>query len=511
MSEQISSNKKIAKNTILLYTRMLVTMLVSLYTSRVILRVLGVSDFGVYNVVGGFVAMLSYLKTAFVGGTQRFMSFTLGQKDFAKLKSVFNNSIIIFILLFTLTLLIAETFGLWFVNNKLAIDGGRICAANWVYQCSLISLGFTLMTVSYNASIIAHEHMRVYAYVSIIETFLKLGIVFLLVWSPYDKLIFYSILHLLISISIFVFYRFYCRKMFIECVFHTRFDKNLFKEMFSYSWWHLIGNLGFTFKDQFSNIIMNMFLGTTINAARGIATQVNAAIMSFSNSLVLSITPPITKQYAAGNYKKSRSLVYSGSRFSTYFIALLGIPIILNIDFVLDIWLYEVPPFTSELTIVTIISSMFYAMSQTTSAAIQATGRIKAFQIGIAIIMLLELPFAYLALYKGLLPYWALMPAIFTNIIGFFYRTFLLSKSESEYTVGSFLRTVFLRCVIVIGICYIVGYFINSLFPVNFVSFIASSILVAISSSIIILLLGINTNERTLIINYVKMILRKNS
>lgn len=509
MKESLSSNKTIAKNTVLLYARMLVTMLVGLYTSRVVLRVLGVSDYGVYNVVGGFVAMLSYLKTAFVGGTQRFTAFALGQDDIPKLKSVFNNSIIIFILLSLLIVLVAESFGLWFVNNKLTIDENRMLAANWVYQCSLISLVFTLLSVTYNASIIAHEHMQIYAYVCIVETFLKLGIVFLLVLAPYDKLIFYSILNMLISCVVFLFYRYYCRQHFQECRYCISFDKGLFREMFSYSGWHLVGNLGFTFKDQFSNIILNIFLGTSINAARGLAGQVNGAITSFSDNLMMAITPPITKEYAAGNIDKSQKLVYAGSRYSTYLMALVAIPLILNIDFILDLWLDEVPPFTSELAVITLVASMFYAMSKTTSVGIQATGKIRAFQIGVAIIMLLELPVAYWILKQGYSPIWAVVPSIVTNIIGFFFRVYILKKLVPSYSIRSFITSVFIRCILVVALCYFVGYAINSLYTINLWTCLMSSIIFVILSGLIMFFFGINKEEKEWIVKYIKLSILK--
>lgn len=504
MDELISSKSKIAKNTVMLYIRMFVMMAVTLFTSREILRILGASDYGIYNVVGGFVSMLAFLRSAFVDGVQRFTAVSIGQKDNYRLHAVFNDAIIIFIILALILFIIGETVGLWFVSNKLTIADERLFAAKWVFHFSLLSLFFTFLTIPYNANIIAHECMDFYAYISVIEAIIRLLIVYLLVISSIDKLIFYAGLHFLVTALIFFAYRYYCRKKFAECIFKKKFDKPLFKEMCPYIGWHMVGNLGFSFKDQASNIVMNLFLGTAINAARGLAAQVNGAVNMFSNNLNMAIIPPITKAYASGDIIKSKSLVYTGARISTYLMAIIAIPIIINIDYILDIWLDEVPEYTSAFVIITIVASIFYSMTKTASAAIQATGNVKAFQVGISIIMLLEIPAAYVLLSNNVCPYYALMPAIATNIIGFFYRVYLLKQYVSEYSYKLFFFDVFMRCTMVVGASYFACYMINEMFSINFLTFCISSLISVAISSIVICFFGLNRIERRSFLNMIK-------
>lgn len=296
MSSLASNNKRIAKNTILLYLRMLLTIVVSLYTSRMILKILGVSDYGVYNVVGGIVAMLSFLNSALTAASQRFIAFELGRGDKEKLKTIFCTSVTIHAILALIIFIIAETVGLWFVNTHLNIEPARMIAANWVYQCSILTFMLTIISVPYNSCIVAHEHMNAFAYVSILEVILKLLIVYLLLVINSDKLITYGILVLCVAFIIRLIYGLYCKRHFEECKYRFIFDKTLFKEMFSFAGWSVVGNLGFSFKDQVANVILNIFFGTIVNAARGVALQVNGIISGFSVNFLMALTPQITKQ-----------------------------------------------------------------------------------------------------------------------------------------------------------------------------------------------------------------------
>lgn len=478
-------------------------MAVSLYTSRVVLQTLGVNDYGVYNVVGGFVAMLAYLNSVFVDATQRFIAYTLGENNKNKLSKVFTTSITIHIIIAGIILLIAETIGLWFVNTKLQIEPDRMIAANWVYQCSVLTLFVTIINVPHRACIVAHEHMHIYAYISIIEAVLKLGIVFLLLTISYDKLIVYAILHLIASIIIPACYSLYSIKHFSESKIGFAIDRSTFKEMASYACWVLVGNLGFSFKDQFSNIIMNLFLGTAINAARGVATQVNGIVTSFANNFLIALSPQITKQYASGNVVQSQKLVLAGARYSFYLMSILSIPLIVNIDYVLNLWLGVVPEFTSSFIIITLIAATYYASTRTLTTAIQATGNIKWFQIGISIIMLTELPIAYLMLSFDYPPYYALLPIILTNIIGFIYRLVIIKKQVPTYKIFSFIMEVLVKCTILMTVAYIISYFTSNLFVNNFITFLLSSFISIIVTSLIVYVLGITKNERKTVNNII--------
>ena len=305
MASGDSSNKRIAKNTLLLYFRMVLIIIVGLYTSRVVLNTLGVSDYGIYNVVGGIVSMLAFLNSAMVAASQRFISFELGTDDSERLKKVFCTSVSIHIVLALIIFLIAETLGLWFVNTHLNIPAERMGAANWVYQCSILTLMLTVVSVPYNSCIVAHEHMKAFAYVSILEAVLKLLVVYLLLVGAVDKLVLYAILVAAVAFVIRIIYGIYCKRHFEECTYRFVLDRKLFKEMFAFAGWSIIGNLGFSMKDQGSNIILNLFFGTAVNAARGIAMQVNGIISNFSNNFTMALNPQITKQYAAGGTKAS--------------------------------------------------------------------------------------------------------------------------------------------------------------------------------------------------------------
>lgn len=500
----ISSNKRIAKNTMMLYMRMILILGVTLYTSRVVLSTLGVNDFGVYNVVGGFVSMLAYLNAVFVGSTQRFMSFALGKEDRDRISATFATAKLTHIFIAIVILAVAETFGLWFINNKLVIDADRMVAANWVYQCSIASLLITIISIPYNSCIVAHEHMQVYAYVSILEVVLKLVILCLLLILAGDKLIIYAILQVIISLIVRFCYTFYCRRHFEECKVKPAIDKTLLKEMTSYAGWTALGSLGFSFKDQFSNIILNGFFGTTINAARGIAMQVNSAITSFATNFFMAISPQITKQYAAGNLEQSQKLVYAGSRYSFYLLSLLTIPVIINVDYILRLWLGTVPEYTASFLIITLTSSLIYSLTNATTTALQATGNIKVFQIGVSFILLLELPAAYIILKLGYPPYYALLPAIATNSIALVFRFYLLKRMIPSYSLKKYYFETVLKCVGIFVLSFVPCFFLTRILPDNFGGFCMSIVTSIVFIAIVIYFLGINNTERGLLKSYVK-------
>ena len=491
-------NKRIARNTLMLYLRMFVVMAISLYTSRVVLRTLGVDDYGIYNVVGGFVAMLAYLNSVFVSATQRFISFTLGEGNKEKLRRVFLTSVSVHLVIAGFILIVAETFGLWFVNAKLQIAPDRMVAANWVYQCSVFSLLATVINIPYKSSIISHEHMHFYAVIGIVEVVLKLAIVFMLLWLPGDKLIIYALLHFAISLFVPFWSMIYCRR-FEECKLGFGIDRPLFKEMFSYSGWVLVGGLGFSFKDHFSNIIMNLFLGTAINAARGVATQVNGIVMSFAENFLTSLSPQITKQYASGNLERCHELVVTGARLAFFLMSLVAIPLIINIDYVLTLWLGVVPDYTSIFIIITLISSTFHATSKTLTVSLQATGNIKLFQIGVAIIMLSELPIAYLLLKLEYPPYYAMLPAILTSIVAVIFRGFIYKRQVPSFDFNHYCVELFVKCLPLMVGCFIISYFINRLFSINFGTFIVSTLICLLIIVVTIYFIGLNKREKNLV------------
>ena len=504
-----SNSKRIAQNTILLYFRMFITMAVSLYTSRIVLNVLGISDYGIYNIVGGIITIASFLNSAMVAASQRFISFELGRGDIKRLNNVFCTSVNIHLLIALIIVIIGETIGLWFVNSQLNIPEDRMVAANWVYQFSILTFIFTIISVPYNSCIVAHEHMKVYAYISIFEVIMKLVIVYALLISTFDHLILYSILLSLVSIIIRCIYSIYCNKHFKECKYHKKIDKNLTLKMFSFAGWSVLGNMGFTFKDQISNIILNIFFGTTINAARGIGLQISNLINTFSTNFTMALNPQITKQYAAGNLYESRKLVFTGARLTFFLLSIISIPVIINIDYILKIWLGTVPKYTSEFMILSIITCLLYSLSSSITTAIQATGNVKVFQITISIIMLSELPVDYLLMKLGYKPYYIMFPTIATYSIAIFFRYLILKRLVPNYKFKPYFFDVVLRCLLVFSICIIISVFIRYRFNDTFISLIVTSVISFLITGVIIFYGGLKRNEQYIILEKVKIALAK--
>lgn len=337
---------------------MILVMLVSLYTSRVILAKLGVEDYGIYNVVGGIVAMFSFLNSSMATSTQRYLTYALGKNDNELLKNVFAISLNIHIVIAIFIIILAETFGLWMLNTHLVIPPDRLMAANWVFQLSILTFSINIIQVPYNASIIAHERMNVYAYISIIEVVLKLIIVYILSLTTFDRLIFYAILVFLVQLVVRVIYQAYCRCRFVEC--HLRFywDKQLYKEMFGFAGWNMFGSVAWLMRGQGLDIVLNLFFGPIVNAARGITNQVSGAVMSFISNFQVALNPQITKKYAQGEIEQMESLAYNGIKFSLLLLFIIAFPLCLNIDYVLGLWLKDVPRYTSIFIILVIIDSI---------------------------------------------------------------------------------------------------------------------------------------------------------
>lgn len=507
-TKQYSNNKRIAKNTLLLYTRMFLTMAVGLYTSRVILQALGISDYGIYNVVGGFVSMLAYLNSVFVAATQRFLSYSIGLNDKKHLHNVFCTSVSVHIILAVIILVVAETFGIWFVNNKLNIDPSRIIAANWVFQCSLATLMINILNIPYNASLVAHEHMNVYAYMSIFDVFAKLGVVYLLYLTSADKLILYSVSLIFVTLVTFMVYLIYCRRNFSECRYSIKIEPSLFKEMSTYAGWTAVGGLGFVVKDQCINIILNLFFGTTINAARGVAGHVNGVVNQFANNFMMAVSPQITKQYASGNIESSRNLVHASSKFSYFLMSLIIIPIIINLKYILSLWLVDVPDYTYEFLIIILIGSHIASMATPIATAINSTGKIKKFQIGVSLIFFVELPLAYLALKLGYKPYYALLFCLITQVIALFYRYFVLSKQVEGYSIKFFVFNNVLKSFIVFVCSLGLSMFIYTFFEPTFVTLLVTTAISMAITLIAIYILGLSRTERNIIYSYLSGVLK---
>lgn len=499
-------NKRIAKNTLLLYTRMFITMAIGLFTSRVVLNVLGVSDYGIYNVVGGVITMASFLNSAMVASTQRFISFELGRGNLMRLSRIFCTSINIHAAIAFISVILGETLGLWFVNTQLNLPEERMYAVNWVYQCSILTFIFTVISVPYNSCIVAHEKMNVYAYISIFEVIMKLVIVYALLVSSIDKLILYAILLAFVAITVRFLYSMYCQRKFEECKYQFTFDMELSKQMFSFAGWSVLGNMSFSLKDQISNIILNLFFGPTVNAARGIGINVSSLINTFSTNFAMAINPQITKQYAKGNLYESQKLVYAGARFTFFLLSVISIPVIVNIDYLLKLWLGIVPEYTSAFMVLSILTCLLYSLSGSVTTAIQATGNIKWFQIGVSIIMFSELPVAYLLLQLGCKPYTVMYPTILTYTIAVFFRFFLLHRIIPSYNIHIYLFDVVLRCILIFLTSWGISQFIADNLTDNLPNLLITTSSSFIITALLVLFCGLKKNERSMLIQKIRNI-----
>lgn len=500
-----SNNKRLAQNTLLLYLRMILIIIVGLYTSRVVLQTLGIDDYGVYNVVGGIVAMLAFLNSAMTAASQRFISFELGTGNQNKLKQVFCTSVTIHLAIAGIILLLAETVGLWFLNTHMNIAADRMTAANWVYQCSILTFMTTVISVPYNACIVAHERMKAFAYISIVEVGLKLAIIYLLPILPADKLISYAILVLCVSLIIRTIYSIYCKRNFEECTYQFSFNKKLFNEMFAFAGWSIIGNLGFALKDQGSNVVLNIFCGTTINAARGIALQVSGIINNFSNNFMMALVPQITKQYASGNVKESIRLVYNGCRYSFYLLTIISMPVMINIDYLLQLWLDTVPTYTSQFLLLALTAALINSMASPLVTALQATGHIKYFQIAICLTMLCELPLAYVVLKMQYPPYFAMIPTVIVTLIGLLVRIILLKQLVHTYSISYFITHIMIKNLLIASICFLFSYLIHKSFISNNIfTFLLTTLISFFITLFTLYILGLTRQEQVFIKNKIK-------
>ena len=428
MSDTSSANKRIAKNTLVLYVRMLFTMGISLFTSRVILQTLGVEDYGISSVVGGVISMFTFINAAMVSSTQRYLNFELVRGDANQLRSVFSTSLQIHALIALAIIVLSETVGLWFLNEKLVIPEARMTAATWVYQCSILSCAVSIMSTPYNAVIVAHEKMSAFAYISILDVSLKLLVVYLLVVLPFDKLIILAILNLLVQLFIRYIYTIYCHRHFPESYFQFRFNKTLFKEMFGFAGWSFWGNLAAILYTQGLNMMLNIFFGPIVNAARGIAVQVQSAVQQFVGGFQTALNPQITKNYASNNLPQMHSLMFRSARFSFLLLFFLSLPVLMETNFILTLWLKTVPDDAVIFTQIMICISLIYTTANPCIIANQATGKVKIYQMVVGGILLLILPISYVVLKLGAPAYSVFIVHFCIESLAQFSRMYMLRK-----------------------------------------------------------------------------------
>lgn len=505
MSTTAENNKRIAKNTLLLYFRMLLTMVVSLYTSRVVLNALGVEDYGIYNVVGGVVAMFSVLSGSLSAAISRFITFELGRNDMEKLKRVFSSAVTIQIGLALIIILLAETLGLWFLNEKMNIPLERMTAANWVFQFSILTFTINLVSVPYNAAIIAHEKMSAFAYISILEVFGKLIVAYIITISLIDKLVFYGLLLMLIAMVVRFVYGCYCKKHFEECKYRFVYDKLLFKEMFSFAGWNFIGASSDIFRNQGTDILINLFFGPVVNASRGISVQVSHAVSSFATNFITALKPQITKNYALGNMDYMLTLVYKGAKFSFFIMLLIVVPIYATTPYLLNLWLGQVPDHSVNFVRLILLFTMNETMAGPLITAMLATGKIRNYQLIVGGSQLLNLPISYICLKIGLMVESVFVVAIMVSCLGMLLRLYML-RNMIGLSMSYFLRHVYFLSILVLFLSMIVPFILSSVIEYNLYNFISIVLTSVFTTSIVIFIIGCNSSEKKIICNQIRKI-----
>lgn len=405
ISNNSVSNKRILKNTLFLYCRMIIVLLVSLYATRVILNVLGVTDYGIYNVVAGFVSMFSFLNSAMNNTTQRYLNYERGRGDLNSLSNVFNTACQIQAIIAVVTLLLLEVFGVWYINNIMIIPQERIIAANWVFQFSSLSLVLLILQIPYSADIISHERMDYYALVSIIDVAVKLLIVIVLPCLSYDKLFVYGLLSFLLSLINFLLFYIYSNRNFVEVKLRFEFDRELFKTMLSFSGWNMLGAIAYTIQGQGLNVLVNSFFGPVVNAARAIAFQIHAAISGFSENIATAFKPQLIESYAIQDLRRTKELMFSMSKYCYLMIFIFSLPVIVEIESILSIWLGgTVPDYTAIFAILVLVNLLVSSLNLPISQTVQATGKVKYYQIIRSLLVALTLPISWLFLKEGYNP-----------------------------------------------------------------------------------------------------------
>lgn len=497
-------NKRIAKNTLLLYFRMLIVMAVSLYTSRLVLQALGVVDYGINNVVSGFVSLFSLFSASISTAISRFLTIELGREDKIRLKHVFSASLTILIILCGVIVVIAEPIGLWFLYHKMVIPMERLSTAHWIFQLALLRFCVNLLSVPYNASIISHEKMGVFAYISIIDVMLKVLIVAALFVIPFDKLLVLAILDTIVAIILRMIYAQYCLRHFSECKYYFFWDKPLIKEIFSLTGWNFIGATAAVTRDQGGNILMNMFGGPVVNAARGISLQVNNAVSQFASNFITALNPQIIKSYATSDTGYLYTLLYRGSRFSYYLLFILSLPLLICTQYVLNLWLGIVPEYSVIFVRLALLVSMIDSITNALTTGILATGKVKYYQITVGGMLLLNIPVSYLFLKLGMTPVVVMWVSLAISLACMTLRI-LFVKKLLGMEILAFFKHVCGNCMFVSLVSMALPLLLYSQMGCeDFVAFVILGLTCLISSTICVLFLGCTVGERALFLDKAK-------
>lgn len=503
MQESNSDTKRVAKNTLLLYMRMLVMMGLGLFTSRITLQALGVDNYGIYNVVGGIVVILGFLNNAMAGATQRYINVAMGKRDQIGLNTIISNALILHFGIAIACLILAETIGLWFLNEHMVIPEGRMMAANWVYQFSVLSFLLGILTVPYMATIVAHEKMSAFAWITIVDVILRLVLVCSLLIVDTDKLILYAILLFVNSNITRIIYMWYCKKHFEECTVKSwKIDKPLMKSMLSFSSWTIFGNLGYIAHTQGIAVIINLFFGVAVNAAQGIANQVNGIVKQFVNNFLMAFNPQVVKTYAAGELDEMHKLVLRGSKTSLLLVAILVMPLIIEMPTILYLWLGIVPDYAVIFARLVLLLTLFDAYSPLLATAKGATGNIKIYQVTLTTIGLFHLPLTWICYELGWEPYWAQIVYLVIIITLQIVRTWFVCRSI-KLSQRLFYREVVGRCFLAVGLAVVAPALLHRQLEQGLVTTLIVCCSCMALSCITAFFIGLNRHERVMIFNQI--------
>ena len=502
-TNSVADSRRVAKNTVILYCRMFFLMFISLFTSRVVLNTLGVTNFGVYNVVGGLVSMFSILSTSITNSISRFLTYEIGRGTTDRLNRVFCTSVNVMFLLCIVVVLAIEVIGIWFLNHKMDIPSDRMSAAHWVLQCSTLTFCFGLLSTPYNAAIVAHEKMSAFAYISIFEAALRLVVVYMLYISSFDKLKTYAVLLLVVSILIRFIYASYSKRHFKECTYHLVHDRFLLKDMLGFAGWSFFGNTAWILNTQGVNMLINVFFGVTLNAARGIATQVEGVVLRFVDGFMTSLNPQITKTYAAGQVEEMHKLICRGAKFSFFLVLFFALPICLETKQILTLWLKLVPDYSVAFVRLTFISTVCTLLGNTLVTAQYATGKIRRYQIVITLCGFWVFPLTWLAFYLGLSPMFAYIIYATVYFILIFVRIYLV-KDLIHLPWQTYTKEVVLKTLLIACLAAVIPYGLYSIMPESILRLFLVVVFSWFSVVLLVYSIGVNPTERIYLLGIVR-------
>lgn len=503
-------SKKIAKNTVALYIRMFVTMVITLFTSRIVLKELGVADYGLYNVVGGVVTLFAFLRSSMASSTQRFLSFEMGKGNFENLRNIFSICFSSHILIAVVLLFLAETIGLWFLNSQINIPDSRLEAANYIYQFSVLALCTSVISIPYTADIISNEKMGYFAFLGILDAVFKLVIAYMIIISPFDKLVFYGFLMFLVTFINLILNWIYCHHNFAETHYRFYWDKESFKRVFRFSGWTIWGQLAIVGSNQGSNILVNIFFSVTANAAMGVGHQVNNAITGLISNFQTAFKPQITKSYAEQDFEYLKVLTKYAAKISFFLLFFVSLPIVANIDFILDVWLDKVPKYANDLCIIFIFASLCNAMSAPLYMNVFATGNIRTYQIVMSFAYLIELIIVYLLFKIGLSLIVGVSMKVLLNFFVIFIRLYYARKTNQNFNTSDFLQKAMYPLMSIAIIFFFFAYYLSEL-QMGIVWQLSITVIIEIVAILFCYYVGLSRSEKQLVkkVSLKKIIHRK--